>query len=128
MRNCILPRPLQGARQNVSCSMAGKDCPDACIGCEYRFLLLHCAIRVKHGQGGQVGDVIPGQGVALRQDRGPASNRTAGSLHQLLQGVEALAGGDHVIHNQDALALDQRTVVCAQVVMERTETWMGSGI
>ena len=44
----------------------------------------------------------------------PVTVPPATRLHQLLQGVEALAGGDHVIHDEDALALHHGAVVAAQ--------------
>ena len=50
---------------------------------------------------------------ALGQNGGPAGDSAAGCLHQLLQGVEALAGGDHVVHDQDALTLDEGAVIGA---------------
>ena len=66
---------------------------------------------------------VPLLGIALRQNRHPAGNCAAGHLHQRLHGVERTAGGDHVIHQQDALAPDQVRIVPAQVQLLRPRRW-----
>lgn len=75
---------------------------------------LYGAVRVEDGQRGKVSQVCAGQGVALRKDGGAAGDGAAGGLHQLFQGVKALAGGDDIVHDEDALSLDEGAVISSQ--------------
>ena len=63
------------------------------------------AVRVEEGELGEGDDVFSVVGVALCEDGHAPGDDAAGLVHQLLDGVEALAGGDYVVYDEDAAAL-----------------------
>ena len=54
-------------------------------------------------------------GVALGQNGDACHYGASGQGHQVLHGLQAAAGGDHVVHQDDALAPDQVRVIPAQI-------------
>ena len=59
-------------------------------------------------------DVGPGGGLALGQDCGFGHDLRAGLFGQALDGAQAFAGADHVVHNGHALAADGQRVLAVQ--------------
>ena len=67
--------------------------------------LFYGAVRIKQRQFFQVDQVLPILGITLGKNGHSAGNDTASLLHQGLQGSQAFAGGDHIVHHQNFLTL-----------------------
>ena len=73
------------------------------------------AVGVKQGQGFQIDQIGSVNGIALGQNGHPAADLAAGLLDQSFQSLQALAGGDDVVHDQNLLALHQRGISAVQI-------------
>ena len=80
-----------------------------------RSLSLHAAVRVEQGQLFQIDEVGTLLRVALSQNGHASADDAACFLYQSFQRLQALAGGDHVVHDEDALALHQCGVRAVQI-------------
>ena len=64
------------------------------------FILFHYgAVGVEQGQLFQIDQILSVLGIALCQHSHTACDDAAGLFHQGFQGKQALAGGDHVVHD-----------------------------
>ena len=81
----------------------------------FLILIQRLAVLGEQGQLLQIHQIRAVGGLTLGQDGGAAAYGTACRLHQLLQGVHGVAQGDHVVHDEDALALHEGGVVAVQV-------------
>ena len=62
---------------------------------------------MEEGELFQIDEILPVLGVALGKNRHSAGDDAASLVHQLLQRLKALTGGDHIVHNENPLALQQ---------------------
>ena len=100
-----LQSKLTTTRETENGQIYAKNCQLSTVN-----LAQHRAVGPEQGQLFEVDEILPLLGVALGENRHAPADFAAGLFHQRFQSVQALTGGNHIIHDENPLALHEGRV------------------